>query len=340
MVKITVPCSTANLGPGFDVLGAGLSLYLVLTVEKSQLPVSVITYEGNNASTVALEPSENFIAQMATYVANTVGKTLPTFNLHINNPIPLGRGLGSSGSAIIGAIAMADYLLDLKLNQHEILDYGTLIEGHPDNVAGSLYGSWVLTYCRCELPKLGNECFKAGNFDVPSPASILKKNQLTGHLTRPTILNVNKNIKCVVTIPEFTVATSLARSVLPANYSRSDCVFNMGRVSSLVLALQQPEINARVISESMKDKIHQSYRGHLVPGLTQILDLTPESCEGLLGVCLSGAGPTVLALCNSNFDKIGNTLKGIFSKEHDKNGNQIVSSYMVLEFNTSGLQVE
>lgn len=134
-------------------------------------------------------------------------------------------------------------------------------------------------------------------------------------------------------VPDFTLLTSVARNVLPTSYARDDVIFNMSRLSNLIFALQKP-IDPAVVYESMKDKLHQSYRAHLVPGLVDILKLHPENNRGLLGVCLSGAGPTVLALCNSNFENIGLKMVDTF------NANSIVSEYFVYEFDTRGAFVQ
>jgi homoserine kinase len=122
---IKVPASTANLGPGFDVLGCGLSLYLVLTVKSSE--ITKITYKTND--NVPIDPSENYICQIAQYIANAHKMVLPGFALDVENNIPLGRGLGSSGSAIVGGILMANELLSLNLTRQDVFDYACFIEG-------------------------------------------------------------------------------------------------------------------------------------------------------------------------------------------------------------------
>ncbi|KAJ3269028.1 hypothetical protein HDV01_001927 [Terramyces sp. JEL0728] len=335
-MKIKIPASTANLGPGFDVMGAGLSLYLELTVEKADN--TAVSYSG--LGSVPLNPLDNFICQIAVFVANAHKKILPNYKLHINNPIPLGRGLGSSGSAIIGAISMADQLLELNLTRQEILDLAVIVEGHPDNVAGSLFGSFVTCFVRCPLPKWNDEWHIAGN-TVPTPESLLSDSGVIGsHLTQVTPLKVNPAIKCIAIIPEFTLMTSLARSVLPDSYSRQDIIFNMSRLNTFSFAIGAEQVEHQVIYESMQDKIHQSYRAHLVPGLAKILQLNPSTCPGLAGICLSGAGPTVLVLATDNLDKIGSQIVGMFGNERDQDGSTIKSRYLVLDFDKTGLVVE
>lgn len=178
MKTISIPASTANLGPGFDILGAGLSLYLTLSFKLA--PRTVLKYSGSNPDSVPLDPSLNFITKVASFVANAFDAILPTFELEICNPIPLGRGLGSSGSAVVGGVMLANELLDLKLSTQQIFDFSVLIEGHPDNVAGSVFGGWVCSMVRCPLPAFEDHWFIPGR-KVPTPTSILQQNNLTGN---------------------------------------------------------------------------------------------------------------------------------------------------------------
>lgn len=196
------------------------------------------------------------------------------------------------------------------------------------------------SYIRCPLPEFQDEWCLPGYSSAPTPKSILESHGLDGQdLTRYNAFSINPKIQCVVVIPRFTLATSLARQVLPSNYSRADCVFNLGRLTMLIHALQQESINPLVIHESMQDKIHQTYRAHLVPGLEQILELSPKTHEGLLGVCLSGAGPTVLALCVADAPAIGQRIVDIFANHRDDQGNAIQADCMVLDFDTDGIVV-
>jgi homoserine kinase len=126
--------------------------------------------------------------------------------------------------------------------------------------------------------------------------------------------------------------------VLPEKYLRSDVVFNLSRLASLTHALTAKTLNAKIIGESMQDRIHQPYRKELVPGLSDILQLNSQDLNGLLGVCLSGAGPCILALSEHSFDNIGKEIMGIFSRNNVK-GVPITSSYVVLDFDRKGLVV-
>ncbi|KAJ3235190.1 hypothetical protein HDU78_005316 [Chytriomyces hyalinus] len=316
-----------------------------------------VSYEGDSPHTVPLDPQRNLVTRTAIQVASSYGQLLPD-NMHVKiiNPIPLGRGLGSSGSAVVAGCVLANEACGLGMDTQRILDYCLSIEGHPDNITASILGGLVASYCReaADPPPPKHEAadFKskyAKRFpNVPefeAPAS-----NLGSHLR----LKISSKIKFVVTIPEFELQTKLARSVLPKEYVRADVIFNIQRVAVLISSLANEDaLDASVISEAMHDRVHQKYRQHLVPGLPDILKLTHKTLPGLLGVCVSGAGPTVLCLATDNFDKIGETVCGIFAQhlvseasasgasETTTNGHHkgIKASYQVLEVSESGFTV-
>jgi homoserine kinase len=193
-------------------------------------------------------------------------------------------------------------------------------ERHPDNVAAALYGGFVGTYLnelspedteRLEIPLSEVLPQPAGGVDTglrpPEPPLNI------GHYTK---FNWSSAIKCICVIPQFEVSTAKARAVLPETYSRKDAIFNMQRLAVLTTALGQETPDPDMIYTAMQDKLHQPYRRGLIPGLTEILQsVTPQSHPGLLGICLSGAGPTILALATENFDSIANHLLEQFKKE-------------------------
>jgi homoserine kinase/phosphoserine phosphatase SerB len=293
--SIRVPGSSANIGPGFDTLGLGLSIYLDLDVDvgvdvdvdvnvnaNEKDPFIEIVHKGYGESSVNVDPKENLITSTAIRVAAFYKKTLPSMIIKCNNNIPLGSGLGSSGAAVVAGVVLANLVCDLGLTKDEIFDYCVMIEGHPDNVAASLFGGYVASYTGPE-----RNCY------IP--------------------LGISRDIKAITVTPEFSVETKLARSVLPDNYVRKDVVYNLQRVAVLSCALANAN-DALTIYHAMQDKIHQSYRQHLIPGLeTMFKEITPDKYPGLLGICISGAGSTVLALANGNFDIIGQRMKDIFS---------------------------
>ena len=321
MITIKVPCSSANIGPGFDVIGLALSIYLEIHVTIDPSDVTPrrlncrLTYEGVDASEVSLDANENLITRTAIYVLRCHDqRAFPKgTNVHIKNPIPLGRGLGSSGAAVVAGVALGNEVGNLNLSKARMLDYCLMIERHPDNVAAALYGGFVGTYLndlspedteRKEIPLSEVLPQAAGGIDTglkpPKPPHNI------GHYKK---FKWAKEVKCIAVIPDFEVPTAIAREALPSNYSRADMVFNMQRIGLLATALGESPPDPEMIYEGMQDKVHQPYRKGLIPGLTEILhSVTPKTHPGLLGVCLSGAGPTILALATHNFDSIAESL--------------------------------
>lgn len=222
--KITVPATSANIGPGFDVLGVAYSLYLTLDCER--LPAGSplkMSYEGEGAKDVPLVAEKNLITKTALYVLSTFGITsLPPLKIHVTNPIPLGRGLGSSGSAVVAGVLLANAAGQLNMTQDRMLDYCLMVERHPDNVAPALFGGFVASFLRElepadlepeSIPR--SEPTRNGAAAPPTPATDI------GHYIQ---LGFSKEIKAVVVIPDFEVATEDARAVLPDMYERADVV--------------------------------------------------------------------------------------------------------------------
>ncbi|KAJ4401136.1 hypothetical protein N0V91_008158 [Didymella pomorum] len=325
---IKVPCSSANIGPGFDVIGLALNLYLELEVSVTKKDASEhslncrITYEGVGAEDVPLVAEDNLITRTAVYVLRCHGvRAFPSeTHVHVKNPIPLGRGLGSSAAAIVAGVHLANEVGNLKLSKARMLDYCLMEERHPDNVAAALYGGFVGTYLN-ELSPEDTERLEIPLSEVlPEPAggvdTGLRPPQPPLNIGHYTKFPWSSDIKCICIIPQFEVSTAKARAVLPESYSRKDAIFNMQRLAVLTTALGQSPPDPDMIYTAMQDKLHQPYRRGLIPGLTEILQsVTPQSHPGLLGICLSGAGPTILALATENFDSIANHLLAEFKKE-------------------------
>jgi len=201
-----------------------------------------------------------------------------------------------------------------------MLDFCLMIERHPDNVAAALYGGFVGTYlnelnpddlARKEIPLSEVLPEPAGGVDTgvqpPEPPHGI------GHYEQ---FQLAPELKCIAIIPDFEVSTADARSVLPQTYTRKDVVFNLQRIPLLLRALGKSPPQPESIYQAMQDKVHQPYRAQLVPGLSGILtDMTPKTHPGLCGICLSGAGPTILALATKNFEEIAEAILEIFKKE-------------------------
>ncbi|OKL62382.1 Homoserine kinase [Talaromyces atroroseus] len=346
---IRIPCSSANIGPGFDVIGLALSLYLEVhvTIDPSSAqkqPLNcAITYENLSASKeqISLDPEVNLITRVALYVLRCHDQRAFPVNthVHIKNPIPLGRGLGTSGTAVVAGVVLGNELGKLGLSKGRLLDYCLMIERHPDNVAASLFGGFVGTYlselkpediARIEIPLSEVLPEPAGGIDTgkqpPKPPVGI------GHCTK---FPWAKEIKAIAIIPDFVVPTANARNVLPKQYSRPDVVFNLQRVALLPIALGTSPPDPDMIYLAMQDRVHQPYRQTLIPGLIEILQsMTPATQPGLLGICLSGAGPTILALATDRFDEIATKIVGRFTERG------IECQWKLLELAREGTLVE
>jgi homoserine kinase len=292
-----IPCSTSNLGAGFDALGLALDRHLTVSVEAA--PEFVIEAEGESTSSIPLGP-DNLILHVAHRVAAQRAWTLPPFRLRISNGIPVARGLGSSAAAIIAGITCYELVTRDRLTDDEIFQYAYEFESHPDNLAPSLYGGLI---------------------------SAATSSTRTVHFVK---LNVAAGATPVVIIPEFDLSTAKARAVLPSSYSRADAVYNIQRAALTVAALTSGKWET--LREAMRDRLHEPYRAPLIPGLEQILQLeTP----GLLGIALSGAGPTVLAFARPDCaDAVGAAVENVF-KTHS-----VRSSAFTLNIDTKGRVIE
>lgn len=274
-MKVRVPASSANLGPGFDALGLALAIYLECRFRRSD--ELVIRVSGRDAELIP-ETSDNLIWQTALAVARDLGETLPSVELEIDNRIPLGKGLGSSAAALTAGVVIADHLLGLGWKPLRILDEAARLEGHPDNVAACVLGSIV--------------------------ASAID----SGGVARAVRLELPDRYDVAVVVPDFVLPTSKAREALPASYSREDVVFNVQRAALLIAALATGTTSA--FPAALEDRLHQPYRERLVPGLEEILKLR---APGLLGCALSGAGPSVLVFYEKGHEHVCELVRQIFA---------------------------
>ncbi|MFF2633982.1 homoserine kinase [Microbacterium sp. NPDC058021] len=261
-VAVRVPATSANLGPGFDTLGLALSVYDELTV--SALPEGEFDIEvsGQGAADVPRDGSHLVVRAMA-YAYEACGRRMPGVRLRAHNVIPHGRGMGSSGAAVVAGLLAAKGLLagDVELGPDTLLRLATEMEGHPDNVAPALFGGLTIAWV-----------------DETGPQH--KK------------LIVHRGVAPLVLVPEFTMSTSLARSLQPLQVPREDAVFNVSRSALLIAALtQSPEL----LMAATEDKLHQSYRAQAMPETDRLVRAL--RAEGFAAV-VSGAGPSVLVLAD------------------------------------------
>ncbi|KAG0148191.1 hypothetical protein CROQUDRAFT_655081 [Cronartium quercuum f. sp. fusiforme G11] len=325
--EIRVPSTSANIGPGFDVLGLALSLYLTLEVQldlSSNDKLPKLTYTGLGASEAPKDPYQNLTTRVALYVlrSHDIKSFPPGLSIHVINEIPFGRGLGSSGAAVVAGVELANALGELKLSIGRKLDYALMVERHPDNVTAALLGGFVASYLRElspadldaasiplseVLPEFPPDADENWGADPPrAPEGI-------GHYIR---LDWAEEVKCVVIVPEFEVSTSKAREVLKETYTRKDVVFNFQRLAVLTTALGRSPVDPELIYQAMQDRIHQPYRKTLIPALPTLTStMTPTTHPGLVGICLSGAGPTILCLATHNFEGIAKYVMDVWRSE-------------------------
>jgi len=299
--EVTLPASTSNLGAGFDCFGLALQQYLTIraTVTPQATVKCRVRTQGTKESSELPRTSENLIYRAMAYTARLEGVTLPPVHLAVKNQIPLGRGFGSSAAAIAGGITLSSLICHREMSPEKLLEYATRFEGHPDNVAAALFGGFVVTCLARDGSVLAVK--------RPWPAEL----------------------KLIIVSPNFRVATKLARDVFPRVVNRSDAVHNLQRSALFVASLA--EGHYELLWEAMRDRIHQERRQSLVPGLTEVLAL--PRMPGLLGVALSGAGPSVVAVATDNFEAISETISDCFRRK------KVGTTSQRLEVDTYGCRV-
>jgi homoserine kinase len=264
-VTVTVPATTANLGPGFDCIGAALSLYNSFQfsrLESSATEKLKITVSGQEAAKVKIDDSNlAYLAFVKLY--EHLKQSPPSVAIHIDMQVPLARGLGSSATAIVGGLVGANQLACAPLTQVAVMQLAIELEGHPDNVVPALFGG-------CRLAASNTPSASWEICDIPWHPDIVP----------------------VVAIPDFELSTAEARRVLPADYSRADAIFNAAHLGLLVRALETG--NENWLRCALQDKIHQPYRRSLIQGYEAVQKAAVNA--GACGMVISGAGPTLLAL--------------------------------------------
>ena len=260
-VLVKVPATTANLGPGFDTLGLALSVYDELIVTTRTKPGATVVVEGVGAGDVPTDES-NLVVRSIAYTFAAYGIELPGLDLVARNNIPHGRGMGSSGAAIVSGIMAAKGLLEgiVELDSQALLSLATALEGHPDNVAPALFGGLTIAWMTPEGP-------------------------------RHKKLIVHRGVSPLVAVPvESIMSTKLARSLQPETVPHEDAVFNVSRSALLIAALiQSPEL----LLAATEDKLHQSYRASAMPETDALIRMLREHD---LAAVVSGAGPSILVL--------------------------------------------
>ena len=295
---VRVPASTSNLGPGFDCFGLALKLYLAVSAivaSEASEPCRVTT-TGAKENEALPRNAVNLIYRAMSFAAHREGVSLPCVELTAHNEIPLASGLGSSAAAIVAGIKLSALLTGKSIPDQSVLNYATEFEGHPDNVAASIFGGFVASCIRADGTVLSTR------FDWPAQVRVL------------------------VVSPHSQLPTHVARAALPRTITRVDAVQNLQRTALFTAAIAQQRYD--LLWEAMRDRLHQPYRESLVPGLSEALAL--PRMNGLLGIALSGAGPSIVALVDDNEDEIGARIASCF-KAHN-----IESTIRTLEVDNEG----
>ncbi len=269
-VFVEVPSTTANLGPGFDCLGAALDLKNLFTIQRvegngERFELVMESTEGNHLR----GGPENLFYRAAQRVWKAAEVEPFALEARVRLAVPPARGLGSSATAIVAGLVGANALINNPLSKEKLLELAIDIEGHPDNVVPSLIGGL------CFTAKAASERWRIVRCEWDS------------------------SIKAVVAIPSLRLSTSEARRVMPKNVPINDAVMNMGSLTLLLNGLKSGKED--LISEGMHDRLHEPYRWKLIKGGLAVKDAAIRA--GALGCAISGAGPSILALCKEDLGK-------------------------------------
>ncbi len=295
-VKVIVPATSANCGPGFDVLGAACNLYNEFTYELTKRGFELeVTGEGSGR----LHASGKNLAFASFFRLwnELTDRRYTGLKVTMHNRIPLSRGLGSSSTAIVAGLMAANYLTGNTLTKQQLVNYATEIEGHPDNVAPALLGGFTVSYM----------AYGKANSLRFIPA---------------------RELRFVACVPSEPLSTAKARQAIPETVSHKDAVFNAGRSALLVSTLLTGEY--QYLPDALEDKLHQPYRMPLINGTQAVFKAAKNA--GAYGAIISGAGSTLMAYASPKADcgKIGLAMQQAFEKA----GQQAV--YHVLKLDTEG----
>jgi homoserine kinase len=271
MLTVHAPASSGNLGAGFDALSMTLDLCNEFTAEPaSRLEIENLGEGADHLST----GSDNLLYQAIQRAYRACNRSVPPLRLRCLNRIPLSRGLGSSSSAIAAGLLLANRLQGDPLSQDDLLALATEMEGHPDNVVACLLGGIQVSASE------GDRVLHCG---VP----------------------INLPLQAVLFIPDFSMDTHEARRLLPQQVALDDAVFNLSRSALLVAALSAGR--ADLLRAATEDRLHQPPRTALFPSMPSLF--AAARAAGAVGVCLSGAGSTILALALDRAPEIGLALE-------------------------------
>lgn len=301
LITFKIPATSANIGSGFDSVGLALNLYNEIHIYENYNSKKIefeIFGEGENE----ISKKDNMIySAMKLVFKKLKSKPNKGYIIKCINRIPLSRGLGSSSAAIIGGLLCSNFILGNKLKiEKDILNMAVQIEGHPDNVAPAILGGIISGVVKKE------EDFKYIKIKPP------------------------KNLKAIVSIPDFYLSTEIARNILPKEITRKDAIFNISRAALLTSALFSNRLD--LLEIATEDKIHQDYRAKFIPNLNQLFKETKKA--GAYSVTISGAGSSILALAKDDKNIIEKVSKAMHLSFKKKNINSVIK---VLNIPTKGI---
>jgi homoserine kinase len=291
--QLRLPATSANLGAAFDTAAVALGFHL--TVEAQAAAQFSIAATGRNAD-ICSQIQDNLILETYASLLEREGCSVVPLALRMDNQIPLGMGCGSSAAGRLAAIALAAHFGGLGWNGDQILAEACAQEGHPDNAAACWLGGMVIAACE----------------------------DRTVHVAR---VEPPAQWRAMLVIPSESLSTSKARAILPPQYSRADAVANIQAASLLGLAFAQSR--GDLLRPAMADRIHQPYRAEICPLLPLLLPLAGS--HGVLGVALSGAGPSVLLVMSGEEAVTGATVAVL-----DALAGKLEAEILVTQFETRG----
>jgi homoserine kinase len=274
-IRLSVPASTANLGPGFDSLGMALELRNTLEMRVIEEGL-VVEVEGEGVDELPRDGG-NLMVKVARAIFERVGRRPSGLGLCVSNAIPLRSGLGSSAAAAVGAAAAANELIDGGLSTDEILRIVFEWEGHADNAAASLHGG---------LNLVGVASREIMVRQVPIP-----------------------HIRVAVAQPNFGLSTESMREVLPSRVSMEDAAYNMGHALLTVEALRSGDYS--LLGRAMMDRLHQRFRAAHIAGFEPVVEAARQA--GAAAVALSGAGPSLIAFAPRGHERIAQAMVGAWA---------------------------
>jgi homoserine kinase len=279
-LRVRVPATTANLGPGFDALGLALDLWNEAEFSPRADGRIVVMVRGEGAGSLPTD-DHNLVAASALRVFEQAGERPPGLQINCHNTIPLASGLGSSAAAVLSGMLAANALLDGRFDQAALLEIAIQAEGHPDNVAPALLGGLVVCMADGEHVRLHRLAPRSGR--------------------RPIFVTV--------VLPECDFPTQAARAVLPVQVKRQDAIFNISRAVLVAEALCGGDLG--LLGSAMEDRLHQPYRLPLIPGALAAMEAARGA--GAAAVALSGAGPSLAAFSAHEDPAIGQAMQRAFA---------------------------